>query len=102
MRLLATLLAIASLAPLGGCGPVQSTSALIDADVQLEAARAAGARTSAVYEYTAAEVYLHKAREAQGRAQYEASARFASRAAELGRTARAKAAGTAGKAKVAP
>jgi hypothetical protein len=97
VRLLATLLAAAALT---ACGPVQSTSALIDADVQLEAARAAGARTEAVYEYTAAEVYLHKAREAQGRAQYEASTRFASRAAELGRSARDKAAGT--KVKEAP
>lgn len=90
MRLLATLLVPAALA-LVACGPARSTSALIDADVQLEAARAAGARTEAVYEYTAAEVYLHKAREAQGRAQYEASTRFATRAAELGRAARAKA-----------
>lgn len=91
MRLLARLLLPASLASLVACGPARSTSALMDADAQLEAARAAGARTGAVYEYTAAEVYLHKAREAQGQARYEASTRFALRAAELGRAARAKA-----------
>ncbi len=91
MRLLPTLLFPAALASLVACGPARSTSALMDADAQLEVARMAGARTEAVYEYTAAEVYLHKAREAQGQARYEASTRFAARAAELGRAARAKA-----------
>ena len=95
MRLLATLPVIAALVPLSGCGPVQSTSALIDAETQLEAARAAGAPAGAAYEYTAAEVYQREAREAQGRARYEASTRLALRAAELGRTARSKASGAA-------
>lgn len=102
MRLLATLLVAAALAPLTACGPVQSTSALIDADAQLEAARAAGARSEAPYEYTAAEVYLAKAREAEGHARYEASTRLAERAAELARAARAKAAATPPAAKEAP
>lgn len=102
MRLLVSLLAAAALAPLAACGPVRSTSALIDADEQLEAARTAGAQSKAPYEYTAAEVYLHKAREAQGRAEYDASTRFASRAAELGRQARDRAAGPAGKVREAP
>lgn len=101
MRLPAVLLVLA-LAPLAGCGPIQSTSALIDADVQLEAARAAGAQSGAVYEYTAAEVYLHKAREAQGRSQYESSTRFASRAAELARTARERAGQASNKVEEAP
>jgi hypothetical protein len=83
--------ALAAVALLAGCGPIHSTSALIDADVELEAARAAGASTAAVYEYTSAEVFLHKARETQGRSQYEASARFAQKAAGLARTARQKA-----------
>jgi hypothetical protein len=90
VRLLTLLPALAALA-LSGCGPVQSTGALIDADVELEAARAAGAKSTAAYEYTAAEVFLHKARETQGRSQYEASTRFAHRASELARTARKKA-----------
>ena len=37
-----------------GCGPVQSTSLILDADVQLEAARAADAPKYAPYEYTLA------------------------------------------------
>ncbi len=53
MRPFATLLA---LAPLLACGPVRSTSALMDAEAQLDAARAAGGRTSAPYEFTEAEV----------------------------------------------
>lgn len=88
MRLL---FVVAALAMLAGCGPVQSTSALIDADVALEAARAAGAASSAPYEFTAAEAYLHKAREEAGYAQYEASTEFAARARDLAKTAREKA-----------
>jgi hypothetical protein len=85
------LLVLSALATLAGCGPIQSTSALIDADVQLEAARAAGAATSAPYEFIAAEAYLHKAREEAGYAQYEASTDFATRAHELAKAARQKA-----------
>ena len=88
MRLLPAVLALAGLC---ACGPVQSTASLIDADVAFEAARAAGAATSAPYEFTSAEAYLHKAREAAGRAQYEASAEFAARATGLAREAREKA-----------
>lgn len=91
MRLLKALLATTALALLGACGPVQSTSALIDADVALEAARAAGAPAAAAYEYTSAETWLHKARETQGRADYEASTRYARKAAELAAAARKKA-----------
>jgi HAE1 family hydrophobic/amphiphilic exporter-1 len=36
-------LASLALATLAACGPIQSTAALIDADVELEAARASGA-----------------------------------------------------------
>jgi hypothetical protein len=82
------LIAVAALAPLVACGPIQSTASLVSADVELEAARAAGAQTAAPYEYTAAEAYLHKAREVQGRAQYEASNEFAARARDLAREAR--------------
>ena len=88
MRLLPAVLALAGLC---ACGPVQSTASLIDADVAFEAARAAGAATAAPYEFTGAEAYLHKAREAAGRAQYEASAEFAGSARDLANEARKKA-----------
>jgi hypothetical protein len=82
------LLAVLAVAPLVACGPIQSTASLVSADVELEAARAAGAQAASTYEFTAAEAYLHKAREVQGRAQYEASAEFAGRARDLAREAR--------------
>lgn len=95
-------LALIALAPLAGCGPIQSTSALIDADVEIEAARAAGAGANAPYEFTSAEAYLHKAREVAGRAQYEASSEFASRAAGFAKAARKKAIDASNKAQEAP
>jgi len=85
LRLLLGFLAFSALA---GCGPIQSTAALIDADVAIEAARAAGAPQTAAYEFTAAEAYLQKAREVSGRAQYEASAKFAAKARDLAAEAR--------------
>jgi len=85
------LLALLLLAPLAGCGPVQSTSALIAADVEIEGARAAGAATAAPYEFTSAEAYLHQARETSGYAQYEAAIGYATRATELAKEARKKA-----------
>jgi hypothetical protein len=91
VRLLLALTALIALAPLAACGPVQSTGALVDADVEIEAARAAGAATSATYEFTSAEAYLHKAREENGYSQYEAAIDFASKARELAKDARKKA-----------
>jgi hypothetical protein len=85
------LLALLVLAPLAGCGPIQSTGALIDADVEIEGARAAGAATAATYEFTSAEAYLHKAREKTGYAQYDAATDFASKAREFAKEARKKA-----------
>ena len=88
MRLVVALLLVASLP---ACGPIQSTSALIDADVEIEAARAAGAATSATYEFVSAEAYLHKAREEVGYAQYELAADFAAKSRDVAKAARKKA-----------
>jgi hypothetical protein len=85
------LLSVLALAWLAACGPIQSTSALVEADVEIEAARAAGAPSSATYEFTAAEAYLRKAREEAGKSQYEPSTQFASKARDLAREARKKA-----------
>jgi hypothetical protein len=84
-------LALFGLTVLAACGPIQSTSALIDAEVELEGARAAGAPASAPFEYTTAEAYLRKARELAGYSQYENSAVFAARSREISKDARAKA-----------
>ncbi len=99
MRLLLALLVLAALV---GCGPIQSTAALIDADVEVEAARAAGAAQSSPYEFTGAEAYLHKAREVSGRSQYEASAKFAEKARDLAREARKNAITSSNKAQENP
>jgi hypothetical protein len=85
-------LALLALVALAACGPVQSTAALIDAEVELEAARAAGAPASAPYEFTGAEAYLREAREVAGRARYEDSAAYAATARDLARQARDRAA----------
>jgi hypothetical protein len=85
------LLVLLGLTVLAGCGPVQSTSALIDADVEIEGARAAGAQTAATFEFTTAEAYLKKARELAGYSQFENSAVFAARAREIAKEARVKA-----------
>ncbi len=83
--------ALLLLGTLTACGPVQSTKAILDADVELEAARAAGAAKTATYEYVAAEAYLHKAREIQGRAEYEPATDFARKAQKLAVEAKGKA-----------
>jgi hypothetical protein len=96
VRLLLALLALVALA---GCGPIQSTAALIDADVAIEAARAAGAPQGSPYEFTLAEAYLNKAREVSGYAQYEAATRYAARARDLGNEARKNATAASNRAK---
>jgi hypothetical protein len=99
VRLLLALLALTALA---GCGPIQSTAALIDADVELEAARAAGAPQTSTYEFTMAEAYLGKAREVSGRSQYEAATTFAVRARDLAAQARKNALDSSNRAEEAP
>ena len=71
-----------------GCGPTQSTSLIMDADNQLEAAKSADAQKLAPYEYTAADAYLHKAREEQGYADYEVSIGFAQKALDFAKQAK--------------
>jgi len=85
------LLALVALSALDGCGPIQSTGALIDAEVEIEAARSAGAPTAAPYEFTAAEAYLHKAREVAGYSRYEDATTYASKARDIAIDAKKKA-----------
>ncbi|MBX5484674.1 MAG: DUF4398 domain-containing protein [Myxococcaceae bacterium] len=87
-RLLALFTVLCGLA---GCGPIQSTAFLLDADVALEAARTARAETYAPYEYTAAQLYLLKAREEVGYSDYEVAVDFAKKASKFANEAREKA-----------
>ncbi len=82
------LLALPAVAVLAGCGPIQSTAALIDADVAVESARAAGAAQTSPLEFDGAQQYLHKARELSGYAQYGTATKFAVKAKDLAETAR--------------
>ncbi len=100
MRLAFALLML--LGAVAACGPTRSASARMDADEELALAKAAGADRTAIYEYTAAEAYLHEARELAGHAQYEASQELAVKAARLAREARKKAGGEGTKTRGAP
>ncbi len=68
------------LAASGGCGTVRSTAGIIGAEAQITAARTAGAARHAPFEFSAAELYLSKAREEQSYAELLAAADFADRA----------------------
>lgn len=73
---------------LSGCGPIQSTSLIVDAQAELAAARTVEAATHAPFEFTAAEVYLDKAKEEQSYAEFEVAVRFAQKALSCARVAR--------------
>src|SRR5437763_432967 len=76
------------LLPVLGCGPLQSSTLLVDAQAELAAAKTAEAEKAAPFEFTAAEEYLHKAREEQSYADYEVSVTFAKKARDCARLAR--------------
>lgn len=85
-----------------GCGPVQSTAYLLDAEVQIEAARTAGADKLAPYEWTSANLYIHKAREVVGYSDFEAGVEFAQKASKFANDARAHAMEATQKGEAAP
>ncbi len=74
-----------------GCGPVQSTAYLLDAEVQIEAARTAQADKLAPYEWTLANLYIHKAREEVGYSDFETGVEYAGKASKFAHDARDKA-----------
>ncbi|HYX93095.1 MAG TPA: DUF4398 domain-containing protein [Myxococcaceae bacterium] len=78
------------------CGPIRSTSYLIDADVALQAARTAGADQYAPFEFTSAQLYLLKAREEVGYSDYEVALDFAKKASKFANEARDKSLAAAG------
>src|SRR5215475_7762161 len=82
--------AVLAVAPLLGCGPVEYISQVGNkAASAVSAAKLAQADRYAPYEYTAAEEYLHKAREEGGYAQYEDAIEYGRRAEDLANRARA-------------
>ena len=85
------LVLVAAAGSLAGCGPVKSTSHLLDAEVQIQAARTAGAEKLAPYEWTAANLYIRKAREEVSYSDYQAGVDFAEKAARFAAEARQRA-----------
>src|SRR5262245_16246928 len=82
--------AVLAVAPLLGCGPVEYISQVGNkAASAVSSAKLAQAERYAPYEYTAAEEYLHKAREEAGYAEYEDAIEFGRRAEELANKGRA-------------
>jgi hypothetical protein len=79
--------AVALLAGLG-CGPVQSTSYLIDTETMLEAAKTAQADHTAPYEWTAANLYYGKSKEEVGYSDYEQAIDYAKKALDFATRAR--------------
>jgi hypothetical protein len=64
---------VACLVLLAGCGPIGTYGVIRDAESAVARARALDGQRIAPYETKSAELYLEKAREEQGRAQYGAA-----------------------------
>jgi hypothetical protein len=79
---------VVALWALSGCGPVQTTAYLIDAEVQIEAARTAQAERYAPYEWTSANLYYRKSKEEIGYSEYEQAVDFAQKAQKFATAAR--------------
>lgn len=79
------------LVALVGCGPVQSTSLIVDAQAELAAARTAQAEELSPFEFVAAEAYLAKAREEQSYSDFEIAVDYAQRSLDCARVARMRA-----------
>jgi glucose-6-phosphate isomerase len=76
------------LALCAGCGPIQSTAFIIDAETMLEAASTAQAQKHAPYEWTAASLYYSKAKEEVGYSDFEQAVDYAKKAVEFATKAR--------------
>jgi len=86
----AVIFAVPILLSISGCGPVEYINQVGNkAASAVSAAKLAQSDRYAPYEYTAAEEYLHKAREEAGHAEYEDAIEYGRRAEELANRARA-------------
>lgn len=74
-----------------GCGPIQSSTLIVDAAAELAAAKTANADAAAPFEYVAAEEYLHKAREEQSYADFQLAVAYAEKSRDCSRVARTRA-----------
>lgn len=86
--ILGVVLALATLVVLCDCGPVESTSLIVQADTAVHNANTADAKKKSPYEYYAAEQYLHKAREKWGTSDFEYAIDYAKDARDLANKAK--------------
>ena len=87
-----TLVGLLGLLGLGsGCGPVVSGVRILKASVELSETEAAGARETALYEYTVAEEYLKKAREEHAYSEFWYARRYVDKALLYAKEARSRA-----------
>jgi hypothetical protein len=87
---LAAALAACAVVLVCGCGPIEYINQVgVKAAGAVSAAKLAQADRYAPYEYTAAEEYLHKAREEAAYAEYEDAIEFGRKAEELANKGRA-------------
>jgi hypothetical protein len=87
---LASALAPVFILALSGCGPIEYISQVSNkAAAAVSGAKLAQADHYAPYEYTAAQEYLHKAREEAGYAQYQDAIEYGQKAEDYGNRARA-------------
>jgi hypothetical protein len=82
------MLALAFSLGISACGPVESTHFILQADSAIEGAKIADGEKRSPYEYTAAEQYLHKAREKWGTSDFEYSVDYARKAKTLAEKAK--------------
>ncbi len=74
-----------------GCGPIVGGVDIVNANIALSAAETAGAKRTALYEYTAAREYLQKAREEYSYSDFWAARIYAEKAESYALNARKKA-----------
>lgn len=83
-------MSLLALVSVSGCGPIEYINQVgVKAASAVSAAKLAQADRYAPYEYTAAEEYLHKAREEAGYAEYEDAIEFGRRAEDFANKGRA-------------
>ena len=88
---LARLVVLTTLIGGTACGPIVGGVDIVNANIALSSAETAGAKRSAVYEYTAAKEYLQKAREEYSYSDFWAARNYAEKAEGYAVSARKKA-----------
>ena len=92
LKRIATLLAVAAVTLLTGCGAMVARARIVGAETAVGAARRAQAETKAIYEYTAATIYLEKAREEEAYGRFGNAIEWGGLAEQLAEKARLAAA----------